>query len=94
MVPPMWIFTSASHIDSAWASVLTAMNSTPAHAGVDHAVDGVGAAAADADDLDDRQVVARLHRNPPIGTAHAVIQESLDPWSRLRSGDSRPDPPG
>ena len=29
MVPPMWIFTSASHIDSACASVLTAMNSTP-----------------------------------------------------------------
>ena len=29
MVPPMWILTSASHMDSAWASVLTAMNSTP-----------------------------------------------------------------
>ena len=29
IVPPMWIFTSASHIDSACASVLTAMNSTP-----------------------------------------------------------------
>ena len=27
---PMWIFTSASHIISACASVLTAMNSTPA----------------------------------------------------------------
>ena len=26
---PMWIFTSASHISSAWASVFTAMNSTP-----------------------------------------------------------------
>src|SRR5665811_1182520 len=26
---PMWILTSASHICSAWASVLTAMNSTP-----------------------------------------------------------------
>ena len=26
---PMWIFTSASAIRSAWASVLTAMNSTP-----------------------------------------------------------------
>src|SRR6266487_4720793 len=26
---PMWILTSASHISSAWASVLTAMNSTP-----------------------------------------------------------------
>ncbi len=57
---PMWIFTSASHISSACASVLTAMNSTPAQAGVDHAVDGVRAAAADADDLDDREVVARL----------------------------------
>ncbi len=29
-----------------------------AKAGVDHAVDGIGAAAADADDLDDREVVA------------------------------------
>ena len=29
MLPPMWILTSASHMDSAWASVLTAMNSTP-----------------------------------------------------------------
>ena len=29
IVPPMWILTSASHIDSACASVLTAMNSTP-----------------------------------------------------------------
>ena len=28
---------------------------------VDHAVDGVGAAAADADDLDDRQIAARVH---------------------------------
>ena len=26
---PMWILTSASHMSSAWASVLTAMNSTP-----------------------------------------------------------------
>ena len=26
---PMWIFTSASHIKSAWASVFTATNSTP-----------------------------------------------------------------
>ena len=25
----MWTFTSASHIESAWASVFTAMNSTP-----------------------------------------------------------------
>ena len=29
ILPPMWSFTSASHISSAWASVLTAMNSTP-----------------------------------------------------------------
>ena len=28
-LPPMWTFTSASHIESAWASVFTAMNSTP-----------------------------------------------------------------
>ena len=37
---------------SACASVLTATNSTPVRPGVDHAVDGVRAAAADADDLD------------------------------------------
>ena len=49
--------TSASLISSAWASVLTAMNSTPFEPGVDHAVDGVDAAAADADDLDDGEVV-------------------------------------
>ena len=29
ILEPMWILTSASHISSAWASVLTAMNSTP-----------------------------------------------------------------
>ena len=29
MVPPMCTFTSASDIESAWASVFTAMNSTP-----------------------------------------------------------------
>ena len=57
---PMWIFTSASHMSSACASVLTAMNSTPLQPGVDHPVDGVRAAAADADDLDDCQVVPAL----------------------------------
>ena len=34
-------------------SVLIARNSTPAICGLDHAVDGVGAATADADDADD-----------------------------------------
>jgi hypothetical protein len=29
MLLPMWIFRSASHIERACASVLTAMNSTP-----------------------------------------------------------------
>ena len=43
---------SASLIKSAWASVLTATNSTPCKPGVDHPVDGVDAGAADADDLD------------------------------------------
>ena len=57
----MFSLMSASHICSAWASVFTAMNSTPLQAGVDHAVDGVRAAAADADDLDDCQVAAGLH---------------------------------
>jgi hypothetical protein len=41
---------------SAWASVLTAMNST-LEADLDHPVDGVDTAAADADDLDDGEVV-------------------------------------
>ena len=55
---PMWIFTSASLISSACASVLTAMNSTPVRPGVDHPVDGVRAAAADADDLDHGEVAS------------------------------------
>jgi hypothetical protein len=50
-------FTSASLINRAWASVFTAMNSTPFRPGVDHPVHGVHAAAADADHLDDGQVV-------------------------------------
>jgi hypothetical protein len=57
---PIGIFTSASTISSACASVFTAMNSQPAEAGVDHPVDGVRAATADADDLDQRQVVPAL----------------------------------
>ena len=57
---PIWIFMSASSISSACASVLTAMNSTPASTCLDHAVDGVGAAAADADDLDDGEEVAAV----------------------------------
>jgi hypothetical protein len=33
----------------------------PAQAGVDHAVDRIGTAAADADDLDDCQITAAFH---------------------------------
>ena len=51
----MPILTSASQAWSACASVLTATNSTP-EAGVDHPADGVGAAAADSDDLDHGQI--------------------------------------
>ncbi len=51
--------TSASLMSSACASVLTAMNSTPFRPGIDHAVDGIDAAAADADDLDDGEIVLR-----------------------------------
>ena len=47
-------------------------------AGVDHAVDGVGAAAADADDLDDRQVAARVHCSP--------VRSSSDRLSVSRHG--------
>ena len=52
-------FTSASDSSSDCASVLTAMNSTPFKPGVDHPVDRVATAAADADDLDHREVVLR-----------------------------------
>ena len=47
---------SASAASSACASVLTATNSTPFEAGVDHPADGVVAATADADDLDDCEI--------------------------------------
>jgi hypothetical protein len=43
--------------------------------GVDHAVDGIGAGAANADHLDDRQVVASL-------LSHVSLL-SLKLWSRL-----------
>ena len=59
---PMSSFRSASLISSAWASVLVAMNSTPSEPGVDHPVDGIHPAAADADHLDDGEVVV-LCRN-------------------------------
>ncbi len=50
---------------SAWASVLAAMNSTPRSPASTIAVDGVRAAAADADDLDHREVAsAALHVSP------------------------------
>ena len=55
---PMSSLRSASLIRSAWASVLTAMNSTPCRPGVDHPVDGVDPAAADPDHLDHGEVVA------------------------------------
>src|SRR5918999_721232 len=51
----------------------------PLEARVHHAVDGVGAAAADADDLDDRQVAARVHggsRSSLYCQAQAAIEGS------------------
>ena len=43
----------ARFASSAWQSVLAAMNSTPSRLPLDHRVDRVAAAAADADHLDD-----------------------------------------
>ena len=71
---PMWIFTSASHIRSACASVFTATNSTPGEAGVDHAVDGVRAAAADADDLDHGEVVPGTISHLNVARPQALVQ--------------------
>ena len=53
-------FTSASLISSAWASVLTAMNSTPFSPASIMRLTALHATAADADDLDDREVVLRI----------------------------------
>ena len=55
---PMWIFTSASHISERLRVGVDGDELDPGQAGVDHAVDGVRAAAADADDLDHGEVVA------------------------------------
>ena len=52
--------TSASLMSSACASVLTAMNSTPLRPASIIRLTALHAAAADADDLDDRQVVLRV----------------------------------
>ena len=52
-------FTSASDSSSDCASVLMDDELHPFEAGVDHAVHGVATAAADADDLDHREVVLR-----------------------------------
>jgi hypothetical protein len=40
----------------------------PAHAGVDHPVDGVDAAATDADDLDHGQIVLGVARHAPASS--------------------------
>ena len=55
---PMWIFTSASHIEERLCVGVHGHELDAREAGVDHAVDGVRAAAADADDFDHGQVVA------------------------------------
>ena len=67
---------SASVIWSAWASVFAGDELHAGEAGVDHAVDGVGAAAADADDLDDCEIAACFHKS-------SVRTSS---WSRAFSG--------
>ena len=56
-----------------------------ADARVDHPVDGVGAAAADAHDLDDRQVVARLHRISP--DRHCSCGDSGRPQPGVEAGE-------
>jgi len=57
---PIWIFTPDFDSASAWASVLTEMNSTPPELVLDHPVDGVATAPADADDLHARGLNAAL----------------------------------
>jgi hypothetical protein len=76
---PTSSLTSASDIRSACASVLTAMNSTPLEPGLDHAVDGVHAAAPDAHHLDHRQVVLRCCHDTglPLGLNSGSLFEKL-----------------
>ena len=57
---PMSSFTSASLMSSDCASVLTAMNSTPLSPASIMRLTALHTAAADADDLDHREVVLRL----------------------------------
>jgi hypothetical protein len=80
-------FTSASLMSSACASVLMAMNSTPFRPGVDHAVDGVDAAAADADDLDDRQVVLRTI-GPTVVIVPAPRVSTMSPGRARRASSA------
>ena len=59
-------------LSSACASVSAAMNAL--QPGIDHAVDGADTAAADADDLDDSQIVLRIRHHPGIPRARSVEQ--------------------
>ena len=82
---PIWILTAALLWSSAWTSVLATMNSTPPRPTVDHPVDGVAAAAADADHLDLRaaprlrdRASAAACRRPCRGHRHVSCQPPIE----------------
>ena len=66
MSAPIWSLMWASDCASDCESVLSAMNSTPADLGLDHAVDGVDAGAADADDAQLGLAVAHGRGRAPL----------------------------
>ena len=77
---PIWSLTGAGVVAPApAASVLATMNSTPSSPACDHAVDGIAAAAADADHLDpraragllvERQPQCSLSASRPVSAIH------------------------
>ena len=74
---PMFSLMSASHIASAWRVGVRGDELDAAQACVDHAVDRVGAAAADADDLDDCEIAAAFHDGyrPSLELASRVLPD-------------------
>jgi len=63
-------------------------------ADLDHAVHGVDAAAADADDLDDRQVVLRSCHGGCLSFSLAGRGRAADPRSRHAGSGIQPSPSG
>ena len=80
---PSWSCVRAVARRSACASVLAAMNSTPSTPSPDHVVDGIAAAAADADHLDHRAFLRVLVHD----FKHGVLLLSGSEVCRGRSAD-------